>query len=1044
MERLTTLLNTDNSPNKPRRIRWGGRLTKKFLKWNRRQIRAGKTNFYADRKFLYNAQTDRFVSAQYDRRHKKNPFTLKKTFRKRFSVQGSVLMNRNDKVYKYDKDSDYGELNIGTLKKIIKDNNISGTYRIVILEDGEIIHDDQYNITQPAYRWWNDNINSFRADSEYMVWNIYQMGTPPFNGRISFVFSKLTTIGDKYFNQSFLDGVSHCFFTPIIRWANKCIEEIKSKSSKLKYSSIKNKILGRTLKSGKKKIGYLEKYSKGVPEKEISVICEDLQIGVDIDQPFQKTKFFEYRPLKKPLKVFNFLNTRLNHIECSDKNHDFNYIYDVYSDVQIKTRKELYEMKEQLDNDNIFYTYSKDFRGISAIRTMDECFALSNQYFETVKEFEQENFHFYHYDALKYPRLHDFIMNGVHWNGTTDFQDTTYLDCNDDGIKHIDLKKAYTQYKQTKYYCGIMGKITDFRKVDNYDKVGYYYITHLNFDNANKKFITLNKKLGWFINKNIYSKGELVCLAEMGATFKVKYGAYGIKTDFDLSEEMINNKEVINSGDREFKVAYYAKWIGMMGSVKYERSIYMNGDDDFFRTLQTEYDIQVSEWDGEKRVVIPKHSVKSKRHIAGQIIAYQRLVMLEQLMKMDLDKLIRICVDGIYYYDHSFECNPLFVPKEKKTFANSECERYLSHIIDASSPTDTQYFEDMEVEDEYGGYITDDYSKPLPMIEDDKEHEECMGCPKAEPRNFYKQELFIGQGGNGKTHLNLFDEGLINAVYVAPSWKLTTEKLREIEKYDKNIDCVVHQRLFFDPYSKQEKYISRWNNYIIDEASMIIEGLKQYVFENVKGKIIFCGDLNYQLPPVITPEMKKAFGEDAIEMTTDGFDNVRTLTKNYRVKCNKLMKILTYIRAEIKCVKDEYVNYGHNTEYTTMYQVTKILKKECNVITKKQMNDIYTKKDLIICSEKVLMNEFTEQFKDIQKYRVLDNTRDYCNGDIIFEKVKKVRSELRHGFTIHSVQGITIPEGQYLFIDLRRMKSLRMLYTALSRARYLSQIYIIQ
>ncbi len=1044
MERLTTLLNTDNSPNKPRRIRWGGRLTKKFLKWNRRQIRAGKTNFYADRKFLYNAQTDRFVSAQYDRRHKKNPFTLKKTFRKRFSVQGSVLMNRNDKVYKYDKDSDYGELNIGTLKKIIKDNNISGTYRIVILEDGEIIHDDQYNITQPAYRWWNDNINSFRADSEYMVWNIYQMGTPPFNGRISFVFSKLTTIGDKYFNQSFLDGVSHCFFTPIIRWANKCIEEIKSKSSKLKYSSIKNKILGRTLKSGKKKIGYLEKYSKGVPEKEISVICEDLQIGVDIDQPFQKTKFFEYRPLKKPLKVFNFLNTRLNHIECSDKNHDFNYIYDVYSDVQIKTRKELYEMKEQLDNDNIFYTYSKDFRGISAIRTMDECFALSNQYFETVKEFEQENFHFYHYDALKYPRLHDFIMNGVHWNGTTDFQDTTYLDCNDDGIKHIDLKKAYTQYKQTKYYCGIMGKITDFRKVDNYDKVGYYYITHLNFDNANKKFITLNKKLGWFINKNIYSKGELVCLAEMGATFKVKYGAYGIKTDFDLSEEMINNKEVINSGDREFKVAYYAKWIGMMGSVKYERSIYMNGDDDFFRTLQTEYDIQVSEWDGEKRVVIPKHSVKSKRHIAGQIIAYQRLVMLEQLMKMDLDKLIRICVDGIYYYDHSFECNPLFVPKEKKTFANSECERYLSHIIDASSPTDTQYFEDMEVEDEYGGYITDDYSKPLPMIEDDKEHEECMGCPKAEPRNFYKQELFIGQGGNGKTHLNLFDEGLINAVYVAPSWKLTTEKLREIEKYDKNIDCVVHQRLFFDPYSKQEKYISRWNNYIIDEASMIIEGLKQYVFENVKGKIIFCGDLNYQLPPVITPDMKKAFGEDAIEMTTDGFDNVRTLTKNYRVKCNKLMKILTYIRAEIKCVKDEYVNYGHNTEYTTMYQVTKILKKECNVITKKQMNDIYTKKDLIICSEKVLMNEFTEQFKHIQKYRVLDNTRDYCNGDIIFEKVKKVRSELRHGFTIHSVQGITIPEGQYLFIDLRRMKSLRMLYTALSRARYLSQIYIIQ
>lgn len=1042
MQRLTTLLNNDNSPNKPKRIRWGGRLTKKFLKWNKKQIRSGKTNFYADRKFLYNARTDRFVSAQYDKRYKKNPYTLKKSFRKRFSVQGSVLMNRNDKTFQYDKDSDFNELNKNWLiREIIKDNSITGSWRIVILEDGGIIHDDQYNIDDTPERWFNSNINSFRADSEYMIWNIYQ-AVGGGQGRISFVFSKLTTIGDKYFQQSFLDGVSHCVFTPIIKWCKKCIETIKSKSSKLKYTAILNKIIGRTLKSGKKKIGYLEKYSKGVPEKDISIICEDLQIGVDIDQPFQKTKFFEYRPLKKPLKVFNFLNTRLNHIESSDKNHDFNYVYDVYSDTEVVTRDRLYELKDELDNDNIFYTYSKDMRGISAIRTMEKTYGLSNEYFECVKEFEQENFHFYHYDALKYPRLHSFIMNGTHWNGTTDFKDTTLLDCNDNCIKHIDLKKAYTQYKQTKYYCGIMGKITDFRKVDNYEQVGYYYITHLNFNNANKKFVTLNEKLGWFINKNIYSKGELDCLADMGATFKVKYGAYGIRTDFDLSEKMINNKEVITSGDREFKVAYYAKWIGMMGSVRYNRSIYMNGDDAFFQTLQTEYDIQVSEWDGEKRVVIPKHSVKSKRHIAGQVIAYQRLVMLEQLMKMDLDKLIRICVDGIYYYEHSFECNPLFVPKEKKTFINSECERYLSHIIDATSPYETQYYEDKFVDDELGGHIEDDYSKPLPTIEDDKEHEECMGCPiGVEPRAFYIRELFIGAGGNGKTHINLHDKGLINVCYVAPSWKLTSEKKRELN--DKNIDCIVHQRLFFDPYSKQEKYISRWNNYIIDEASMIIEGIKQYVFEHVKGKIILCGDIGFQLPPVVDKGIKDIYKEDAVEMTTDGFDNVIEMTKNYRVKCDKLKNLLTYVRKQIVNVNEEWRLYGHNTMYVTMHQLSKKIKKLCSVIKKNEVCGYYNRTDTIICSEKVFMNEYTELFKYIEKYRVLDNTRDYCNGDIIFEKVKKVKCELRHGFTIHSVQGITIPEGQKLFIDLRRMKSLRMLYTALSRARTLSQIYII-
>jgi len=1057
MNRLKNLLNNDNSLNKPKRIRWGGRLTKKFLTWNRQQIRAGKTNFYADRKFLYNAQTDRFVMAQYDKRYKKNPYTLKKTFKKRFNVRGSVLMDRNDRTFKFDKSGDWDELNIGTLKKIIKNNNLSGTYRILVLDDGEILHDDQYNVSLPAHRWWNDNINSFRVSSDYFYWDAYQANVDQVNavGRITIIFSKLITIADKYFQQSFLDGVSHCVFTPMISWAIKCIKNAKSQSTKDNYKAILHKICGKTLKSGKRKEGLIQQYSKGVPEKDIPIVCEKLQIGIDIDQPFQSNTFFTYRPLKRPLKVFNFLNTRLNHIESSEKTHNFNYVYDIYAKNQEMKRKELYELKEQLDKDNIFYTYSKDFRGISAIRTMEKTYTLSNDYFETVKEFEKNNFHFYHYDALKYPKLHKFIMNGTHWNGTTDFKDTTLLDCHDDGVKHIDLKKAYTQYKQTKYYCGFMGKITDFRKVDNYEQVGYYYITHLNFDNANKKFIKLNEKLKWFVNKNIYSKGELHCLADMGATFKIKYGAYGIRTDFDLTDDMINKKEKVTIGDKEFKIAYYAKWTGMMGSVKYNRSIYMNGDDAFFQTLQTDYEIQVSEWDGEKRVIIPKHYVKSKRHIAGQIIAYQRLVMLEQLMKMDLDKLIRICVDGIYYFEHSFECNKLFVPKEKKTFNNSECERYLSHIVDATESFDTQYYEDKHVDDEFGGHIEDDYSKPLPVEQDDKEHEDYMGCPvDVESREFYLKELFIGAGGNGKTYCNLMDKGLINVCYVAPSWKLSSAKKKEFEKL--NIDCFVHRRLFSDPYSKVEKYISRWNNYIIDEASMIIEGLKEYVFKHVKGKIIFCGDIGFQLPPVVvrkkklrekikkTDDLISMYGEKkCVEMTTDGFDNVTEMKKNYRVKCDKLMKLLTFLRKEIFDTNEDYRLYGNNTEYTKLHKVIKKIKKQCILIKQDEVCGYYNKKDLIICSEKVLMNEWTERFKFIEKYRVTDNTRDYCNGDIIFEKIPKIRCELRHGYTIHSVQGVTIPQGQKLFIDLRRMKSLKMIYTALSRARLISQIYII-
>ena len=72
---------------------------------------------------------------------------------------------------------------------------------------------------------------------------------------------------------------------------------------------------------------------------------------------------------------------------------------------------------------------------------------------------------------------------------------------------------------------------------------------------------------------------------------------------------------------------------------------------------------------------------------------------------------------------------------------------------------------------------------------------------------------------------------------------------------------------------------------------------------------------------------------------------------------------------------------------------------------------------------------------------VLENKGDYCNTEIVFEK-PPVKHELRHAFTIHSIQGETASDK--LFIDINKMTSLRMLYTAISRARYKSQIIIIK
>ena len=99
----------------------------------------------------------------------------------------------------------------------------------------------------------------------------------------------------------------------------------------------------------------------------------------------------------------------------------------------------------------------------------------------------------------------------------------------------------------------------------------------------------------------------------------------------------------------------------------------------------------------------------------------------------------------------------------------------------------------------------------------------------------------------------------------------------------------------------------------------------------------------------------------------------------------------------------------------------------------------YGVEDMILCSTHNQKNKYTERFKHLEKYSVLENSRDYSNGEIVIgPKPHKVRCELRHAFTVHSIQGETAKNK--LFIDLDRFRSMKMLYTAMSRAKRMDQI----
>ena len=102
------------------------------------------------------------------------------------------------------------------------------------------------------------------------------------------------------------------------------------------------------------------------------------------------------------------------------------------------------------------------------------------------------------------------------------------------------MEKAFTQFKKSKYYTGFVGKITDFRLVNNHKQKGLYLINKIDLSDCSNKFISLNDSLKWFMDDNIYTDAELNALEDLGGKFEVKYGAYGINLDFEFSYDMIN------------------------------------------------------------------------------------------------------------------------------------------------------------------------------------------------------------------------------------------------------------------------------------------------------------------------------------------------------------------------------------------------------------------------------------------------------------------------------------------------------------------------
>lgn len=1015
MATINTIWKNDTDPTKPKKLFLkSGQPTKKAIAYSRKLIREGKTNRYIKEGFVYNPNTMKEI----------NPYTktgkLKASFKKSYELyQGTAVRKKEtiDRSYTIPadlkEDWDSNSLSNNYLLEYLT-MNLEGQYRIIILINGQKIKDDNVDLYDG---WFTAGYYNYLVGGTppRMVWNGTQNAlltntNLPVGTKVTFIITKERQLPKQFYEQNYKHGLTNCLLTPIANYLWEKAKTIKTKKIRETYlcKSLKMKDL-------------IKETHNGVSHAMIQKICDQYQIAIKLIKPFSNEIYFKATSMKKPIKEFTFLNSLIDHVDefdglpiVSPKAKYAKQFNPEYVD-----QKFLNEKLKELIKNNDFYVYQKGAYGIRSIKTLTDYYTLRDEFADTCTAFEKAtgliNCDF---DALRYPDLADHVNKGTHFNGTVDFKNTDHLrqvgkqDEAPKNINHIDMKKAYSNFYQTKYYNGFMGNIQIWRKTKNMDNIGLYAIKNINFNKANEKFRRLNDIMNIY-QDSVYSSPELQFLIDNGVTFTITHGCYSLEElDFRFTDDMINNKDVVKVDEMKvLDVSYYAKYCGKLASQKKHNNFYIRGNRQLLSTITQTNDLQIypNDYDNEHRICYRKEHLYTKKHITAQIIAYQRIQMLEQLLEMNVDKIIRVCVDGIYFEPHDFKLKGVFRKKDDEmTFRNHPHTSYINDIIESGYKPNHNY--------------------------------ENLGIERID----YQHELHSGAGGTGKTYYNLIkDRGLIHPIYTTLSWKLCSDMAKD---YKKNTGHYLHHTVFNQlAEDKGDGLQQRYGTYIIDECSMLTEAQKRH-FMNTLPKTIFLGDIEAQLPPVRSREMitelckkygtkdpRKIPKNEIIQMNSSGFYYVKEYTKVWRFnKGDELNDLAKYLRDVINSKKYHRIKYSNILEKFNVKQ-----------ISRHQVNKLYNyKEDMILGANKHQHAFYLDTFKNYEKYKVKSNFSHYKNGEIVYEKIKGVAMEQRHCYTVHSVQGLTF-EGK-LFIDKEDLSDLKMFYTAISRARSIEQIYLVE
>jgi len=935
------------------------------------------------------------------------------------------------------------------LYNFIRTNKITGRGNFIVARNGRVIFEDVINIDGNLSKWWkNTGHRVGLVDSSSHVWteldiSVKKRGNvktaervqvqqiikidgdneytlkPQFkkqnfktdlnNTVVIFYFSKDDTINPNKIYQTFRDNTTNtCFFD--------CIESRLIDTDDKHKQSLLNKV-----------IKYKQQYPAGLPMDDIQKVVDDLKIAVKINDIFNNN-YLQYRPTQGRIRdTVKYINSRCDHLELNTLCDDNNNI------VEVIDRKKLKEIIiNKFEQEKPCY-YMGTINEPNTVHTEEGTYKYINKENEIINAFN-ESIKLYDFaiDYNKNKDLCEWLRDGINYNSHCNFYkyesndielEQEYQRIEQDAEYHeYDMKKAYTQYKNCDYYIGFPNIMTPIVNCTNMTikdikkYVGYYKVKIVSVSNENVKNIldTMGLSVG---NNYIFTSPELLFFHASGVKFDIISGSYSLTPyHFDLAGNMYEDTTI---DGKIVKNRLYCKWGGKLNALNEFNTVKTRCNKKLAEDLATRYEnIKINNFnshdidndDNEDRtseyfnednvdciVSTKKKEVNYLGHIGGYITAYTRINVLKHLFKINHANIVGFKLDGfIIKGEHNFkEDYKLWAEKPKKVNFN-----WAKSIFDniELSETETQLSNEL----------------------------------------WLKRINFLsGAGGCGKSYSVLKH---CNAMYIVAPWRLGVEQSRIY-----GIKCLTYNQFLG---VNCESYLDRNKPppYIfIDEITQIDEKYIKSIIKKCPYSIIFiAGDIDkdgdyYQC----------SFKDVNVISKFDKKWGFTEYIHNYRCKDNILLQKLNDLRTYMKETK-------FNNKLIVAYVIENF---KDRITTEEYLTSTYNyKQDWVLCSTTESDDSQTKYYTNLltgnkylcikhtadDVYKKLDGVQRDLKGEILYDIEEPTgKYELRHAFTIHSFQGITVKNPSRLFIDTKHIFCPRQLYTALSRVERLEQIYLL-